>query len=222
MQRMSRREIAAFDRDLRLLARDPWFREGIRILFALTADQMSALFTDTNADFEARADGEAAIGLEPRDYRFALAALEYIYTKARDKGLTPQETAKTLIGVIGAESDEGEQQNETQLLANLVNLFQPRPAFEFQRAQSHIVKVLAAVSLALDLRAVETTPDQPALFVPVILARLEFDEGPPVVFQMTDSLYDELLDEISHYRELLAQTTRQLGDQILAKDKWIG
>jgi hypothetical protein len=82
---------------------------------------------------------------------------------------------------------------------------------------------LTDVVLSTDLRVVSDPPDVPCGLVPVIFARLEFDEtiaGQQALFvQMTRDMIDRLEHEVARTREILKTVDARFDEDILQKSE---
>lgn len=195
----------------------PAFRSALRSLLSLNVDGLEAVRQATQTDFRRSAQklaDEDAVGLSSEELPAAIAALETVYGIQAAVNGTPQQTVDVILGLIETPDGVGGGGIAEKAEA-LIRLFEQRPDFDKRErresAQRLFFPVLETSSFGLDLRVVDFDGDN--VLVPVVVARLSFDEavqaGAAISFQFTDRSLIDLELEIQRIKQLIEEAQRR-------------
>ncbi|MEJ3741795.1 hypothetical protein WEI85_00635 [Actinomycetes bacterium KLBMP 9797] len=198
-------ELEALMSALRALWKIAGFREALRVLLKLDESMMEKVV----AASEARLGPISAVGTADEragTLATAAAALETL-TRIRDEDGMDDLMAdadyllsdipnahKRLSGLLRESPDEAEQR-------------------VISRAQHAALPVLVRLSLEVDFRAV-ALPDSTTRFVPVTIARLEFDEPIGGFEAITFQLTDDRLEDVDRVAQKAVDLRRQIMDAL--------
>ena len=206
-----------------LLAMDS-FRESLRALLSLTPEQLDRL----------AAAGETENGLEPTDQLIRglhealgisekdIASVLTVSSFLHD-GLREAENAEGLVRQLGEIATDLGITDLPSKQDALKRLFRRNEAYDRRtirrRTAEAALPVLESVWLYCDLRAVAAEPTAEApRYVPVIMARLKFDETiagqEAIFFQMTEEALDRLASDVQRTRELIEKIKLDLRDKL--------
>jgi hypothetical protein len=202
---------------------DPTFRKSAGDLLRLTPAQMQALRNLTDKTFEVPGDVGTQFGLDPAEFRFALILLRALYVGARDEG---ESAILDQLGRLAATRTDSEA---TTLANNLESkrrefaaLLEFRPQVELNARRGAVQRsgmaALEDVNFYVDLRIADDGADWKV--VPVILARLNFDEpvqvgANSVTFQIPDAILATLKQQLDRAQMAADDARKRLGDQVL-------
>jgi hypothetical protein len=206
-----------------LLAIDS-FRESLRALLALTPEQLDrfAAAGQTENGFEPtdqliRALHQA-LGISEKDIGSALTICSFLYDGLRDA-----RNAEGLVRELGEIATELGITDVPSKEDALNRLFRRNEAYDRRtmrrRTAEAALPVLESVWLYCDLRAVPSEPQAEApRYVPVITARLKFDETiagqDGIFFQMTEEALDRLASDVQRTRELIEKIKLDLREKL--------
>jgi hypothetical protein len=213
-----------FDR-LRVYWRQSGFRLALADLITLPPGQMAALQKLTTRSFEVPSAAADDFGMDQRRFSLMTAALRTLYRITSDEG-TQASPVLNEIRKLAAAMDDPRMKTvvvalDTQAQA-IQQLLSPRSEYDRARqrdsVQRQALPALEDVSFWVDLRA--TGEGSQLKLVPVVLARLSFDEpiqagAGDIAFQIPDSVLATLREQIRQLEAQVVDIRKQLGDQIL-------
>jgi hypothetical protein len=200
------------------------FRESLRALLTLTPEQLDRLaaagetengFEPTDQLIRALHD---ALGISEKDIGTVLAVCSFLH-----EGLRQAENGEGLVRQFAEIAPELGIPNFDPKRDALKRLFRPNEAYSRRiirrRTAEAALPVLETVWLYCDLRAVAAEPTAEApRYVPVIMARLKFDETmagqEAIFFQMTEEALDRLASDVQRTRELIERIKLDLRDKL--------
>jgi len=200
------------------------FRESLRALLALTPEELDrfAAAGETENGFEPTDQLirglHEALGISEKDIGNALAVCSFLY-----EGVREAPNAEGLVGELAELATELGITDFPPKQDALKHLFRRNEAYDRRtmrrRTAESVLPVLETVWLYCDLRAVpsEPTADAPR-YVPVIMARLKFDEPiagqEGIFFQMTEEALIKLASDVQRTRELIERIKVDLRDKL--------
>jgi len=210
---------------LSVLWQDATFRAAIGRLIELSEPELSELDRLTQDDLVLPADVKSNFQIDPSELEFAFLALRTMYEIARDEAGSPRSLLDELVGLAHRGSDSASVAISQKLEAKrpiIEELIRIRPAHERlakrRSAQTDALPSLDRTKLTVDLRLVDMGEDGRRL-VPVVLARLFFDEtlngNPTVTFQLTDESLKQLEQELRAVRATLTEVATEFGNRLL-------
>jgi hypothetical protein len=198
------------------------FRQSIGAVVALEAETHLLLRRLTDADFAV--SDAAALDVDPTELANVLAASRELYDSTLDGAAAEDvlDELTQLAAINGADLPPNFQDQLAARRSSLLVLLSPRDEYNRRQWRETVQRsgqaALDGVSLFVDLRP--TTISGSSRLVPVILARLEFDEpiqtlSRAVVFQVSDSGLKELRAAMERLDQALADITSTHKDSLL-------
>jgi hypothetical protein len=200
------------------------FRESLRSLLVLEPDQLTRLreLTETDTGFEPTDELirrlREVLGITERDSASILSVCHYLYDCAQEG-----QNAEALVRELGEVSGELKIGGFPAKQDHLKRLFSPNEAYDRRAMARQIgeaaLPVLERTWLYCDLRAVgaRSTTEAPR-YVPVIVARLRFDEPiagqEAISFQMSEEALGNLALDVERIRELMGKIRLDLKDKL--------
>ena len=200
------------------------FRESLRSLLVLEPDQLARLreVAETDAGFEPTDELIRrlceALRITERDSASILSVCHYLYECIREG-----RNAEALVRELGEVASELGINDFPTKQGYLKRLFGPNEAYDrrvtARRTSEAALPVLERIWLYCDLRAVAAEPPTEApRYVPVIVARLRFDEPiagqEAISFQMTEETLGTLALAVERVRELMHKIKLDLEDKL--------
>lgn len=200
------------------------FRESLRALLTLTPEQLDRLAAaaETENGFEPTdqliRDLHDALGISEKDIGTVLTVCSFFH-----EGLRQAENGEGLVRQLGEIATELGITDLPSKQDALKRLFRPNEAYDRRtirrRTAESVLPVLETVWLYCDLRAVGAEPTAEApRYVPVIMARLKFDETmagqEAIFFQMTEETLERLASDVQRTRELIEKIKLDLRDKL--------
>jgi hypothetical protein len=182
------------------------FRSAVKDLLSLSASELEQLRTLTQAGFDIPPNQN--FGLSQQRFALAIAAASALYTLQRNE---TQDVVGELDELVARSPDEFGDTDFSSRWEALRRLIATRPEMEEKRQlraiEHSMLPALEVFGLSLDVRVWEAAEGAELRLVPVILARLQFDEpvqsGDVVTFQLSPAELDSLQDELDNARRLL-------------------
>jgi hypothetical protein len=200
------------------------FRDSLRSLLMLTPEQVHELRRAAETENGFEPTDELIRGLHERlqisekDSATALSVCYFLYER-----LEAGRDAGALVGELGEIASELGIDDFPRKAEALRRLFSPNEAYDRptirRRTAESVLPVLESVWLYCDLRAVagEAATEAPR-YVPVIVARLRFDEPiagqEAICFQMTEETLSRLASDVQRTRELTEKIKLDLRDKL--------
>jgi len=201
------------------------FRRTVAQLAQLSSEQLNQLRARTDGGFELDDADQVVPDVSPADSVQLVAALSELY-EPRLRGTTPDQVLDELQGLAKRESRDLPH-DFSEILARqrpaLLTLLSPRPEYDRTNwreiTQRSGLPALEDVSLFVDLR-VTTLGGQGSQLVPVVVARLEFDEpissaGLSIAFQVPDSALTVLREALERLQVAVDEMNTTFGDHML-------
>jgi hypothetical protein len=201
---------------------DPSFRKPIGDLLNLTPTQMETLRGLTDKSFELSGDAAKQFGLDATDFSLALTLLRTLYIGAREEGEAA--VLEQLTQLAASRTDADARALATNLAAKRKEfgaLLELRPEVERRARLAAIQRAgmaaLEEAALFVDLRIVDGGDWK---MVPVVLARLNFDEpiqvgASSVTFQIPDAALSSLIEQLERAQKTAEDARKRLEDQML-------
>ena len=197
---------------------DPIFRRSVKKLVSLESEQLAALTDLTSKGFAVPSSNIEALGLKDSEATLVLAALRTIYRSGQDSGYSGEQSLSEIEWLLETPTDQPSVEITDNNRKGLVELFAPRPGLEHDRqrqlVQAGALPVLDDSWFFVDLRALEDQ-EGTVRFVPVVLARLFFDEpiaGGVIAFQLTAEGLRELKERVERAGDLLKAVEKQSSE----------
>ena len=200
------------------------FRESLRALLTLTPDQLHrvAAAAESENGFEPTDQLirglHEALGISEKDSASVLAVCSFLYEGLREAG-----NAEGLVRELAEIATELGIADLPSKQDALKDLFRRNEAYDRRtmrrRTAESVLPVLESVWLYCDLRAVAAEPTAEApRYVPVVVARLKFDEPiagqEAIFFQMTEEALAKLTSDVQRTRELIERIKVDLRDKL--------
>ena len=200
------------------------FRESLRALLTLTPEQLRgvAAAAETESGFEPTDQIirglHEALGISEKDIGNALAVCSFLYD-----GLREAEDPEGLVRELGDIAPGLGIADLPSKRDALRHVFRRNEAYDRRtirrRTAESVLPVLESVWLCCDLRAVPSEPTAHApRYVPVIMARLGFDEPiagqEAIFFQMTEEALAKLTSDVQRTREFIEKIKLDLRDKL--------
>ncbi len=200
------------------------FRGSLRALLSLTPEQLDrfAAAAETENGLEPTDQLirglHEALGISEKDIASVLTVSSFLH-----EGLRQAENGEGLVREFAEIATELGIPDFAPKQDALKRLFRPNEAYARRiirrRTAEAALPVLESVWLYCDLRAVAAEPTAEApRYVPVIMARLKFDEPiagqEAIFFQMTEEALERLASDVQRTRELIEKIKLDLGDKL--------
>jgi len=201
------------------------FLNLIRSLLSLSADELNKIAEAVTTKDGFRVSSSALAGLRGSlgkpapDLLELLSVCGFLYDSALSEEVTDADLVRELLEL--GESLEVEIPDDK--VEALRSLFKPNPEYNRDRrrrsASEQAMPLLEQVSLHCDLRAVVAGPGRIEGYVPVVIARLEFDEPiagqGAIVVQISQVALARLETELAAMRDVLSGVEQELGRRLL-------
>jgi hypothetical protein len=220
-----RAELSALVDDLWL---EPTFQSGLEALFDLDEKQASAfeavvLELGDEGDGRLLAERLQQLGVATDSgLQYSPGVLAFMYRKSQELGLSASDVVDVLEAAVRERSTTPGQGDPTQLRGPLLRLLRDRDDLDYRFAQSAMLPALVRADFSFELRAVARPPDSTSSprLVPIVIGRLDLDEGEPLVFQLPDRALQQLRRALDDIDELGRLTIGSVGQAVVLRDYW--
>ncbi len=212
---------------LDVLWRDEAFRSALADLLSLPPSLLTRLRQLTSGSFDLPSGTAAEFQLDESRFNRALAAARTLYQTAREEGDPEVAVVAELRRIASASTDPKAKELALSLDAKrdlLLELLAARPAYDRDQRRDLVQRLalpaLEEVGFFVDLRTTRDPATNEVKLVPVVLARLGFDEpiqagGGALSFQVPDSALAALRNQLDQLGKTLDDVRSRLTEQLL-------
>lgn len=201
---------------------DDSFRHAIHGLLSQDPDRLHRLRTLTETTMDVPQEHASEFDLSIPEFELMTSALAYLYRLSREHPDGADQVLHELKLLVESTPEEFSDVNFPTVQDELSTLLVPRPELDLQhqieQLKRAVFPALERWGFSLDMRVSTDLRDDRLQLVPVLCARIAFDEtiqaGDAISFQLSESQLQDLEEEISRIKSVIEQAKSALADHL--------